>query len=355
MQTDGHEIISKFRPAKIILPVIIGLGVALYLFLKEFDREAYSKIDWTVYTTFWILLALVMMILRDVSYMYRIKVLSGNFISWRRSFPVIMLWEFSSAVTPTMVGGTALAFFILNREGLRMGRSIAVVLTTSFLDEMFFVLAVPLVFLFVGKSNLFVSLDPSVASTVTSMGGMYYFFWMGYAVLLAYTLLVAYAIFVNPRAVKWLLLKFFSLPLLRKWRQQAWQSGNDMIVASGELRDQPRSYWIKSFGATILSWTARYMVINCIIMAFITHGLHENIVIYARQLVMWIIMLVSPTPGASGIAEVIFSRFLSEFTPAGVDASIALLWRLISYYPYLFIGVIILPRWVRRNVITRSK
>jgi len=24
-----------------------------------------------------------------------------------------------------------------------------------------------------------------------------------------------------------------------------------------------------------------------------------------------------------------------------------LLWRLVSYYPYLFIGAIILPRWIR--------
>lgn len=352
MQTDGHDLLRKFHPAKIILPVVIGLGVVLYLVASNFDRKAYEQINWTGYTTLWIGLAFVMIAVRDLAYMYRIKVLSGNLISWRRSFPVIMLWEFASAVTPTMVGGTALAIFILNRERINMGRSIAVVLTTSFLDELFFVLAVPLVFLLVGKANLFISLDPGLVGPVEEAGSVYFFFWIGYGIILAYTLLVAYALFINPRAVKWLLLKIFSLPLLRRWKTNAWHTGNDMMIASDEIRHQPISYWTHSFTATVLSWTARYMVINCIIMAFITHGWYENMIIYARQLVMWIILLVSPTPGGSGIAEVIFTRFLGEFTPNGVSDSIALLWRLISYYPYLFIGAIILPRWVRKRVKT---
>ena len=158
MQSEGHDLLKNFHPGKIFLPVLVGLGVVLYLVVSNFDREAYARISWTGYTTLWILCAVVMMAIRDLAYMYRIKVLSGNLISWSRSFPVIMLWEFASAVTPTMVGGTALAFFILNKENVRMGRSIAVVLTTSFLDELFFVLAVPAVFLLVGKANLFMTM-----------------------------------------------------------------------------------------------------------------------------------------------------------------------------------------------------
>jgi len=354
MQIEGHELLKNFRPGKIVLPVVIGIGVVLYLVASNFDREAYEQIQWTTNTTLWILAALVMMVVRDLAYMYRIKVLSGNLITWRRSFPVIMLWEFASAISPTMVGGTALAFFILNKERVRMGRSIAVVLTTSFLDELFFVLAVPLVFIFVGKANLFISLDFTLSDAVKEAGGVYYFFWVGYFIILTYTAMVAYALFINPRAVKWMLLRFFSLPVLRKWKASAWQTGNDMVIASGEIRSQNMSYWLKSFGATIFSWTARYMVINCIIMAFVHHGWYENMIIYARQLVMWIILLVSPTPGGSGIAEVIFSRFLGEFTPTGVSDSLALLWRLISYYPYLFIGAIILPRWIRKKVLAKD-
>jgi len=350
MLTDGDEIVNKFKPWKIFLPIVIGLGVASYLLISNFERSAYERIDWTVYTAMWIGIACLMMVVRDLSYMYRINVLSDGKISIRRSFPVIMLWEFASAISPTMVGGTALAMFILNRERLSMGRSIAVVLTTSLLDEIFFVLAVPLVFIFVGRSDLFISMDESVAIN-GSVGSVYYFFWLGYLFILAYTLFVAYALFINPRFVKWLLLRVFSIPLLRRWKQKAWSTGEDMAIASKEIRGKSFGFWFKSFTATVLSWTARYMVINCIIMAFMSFTFYENLVIYARQLVMWIILLVSPTPGGSGIAEVIFSRFLTEFSPEGLSDSLALLWRLISYYPYLFLGAIILPRWLRRRKI----
>jgi uncharacterized membrane protein YbhN (UPF0104 family) len=40
------------------------------------------------------------------------------------------------------------------------------------------------------------------------------------------------------------------------------------------------------------------------------------------------------------------------YVAPGLAPAIALLWRLLSYYPYILIGAILLPRWVRRNVIT---
>jgi len=74
----------------------------------------------------------------------------------------------------------------------------------------------------------------------------------------------------------------------------------------------------------------------------------EHILIYARQLIMWVIMLISPTPGSSGLAEIVFSVFLEDFIPDGLTPSTAVLWRVISYYPYLIIGVLILPGWLKR-------
>jgi glycosyltransferase 2 family protein len=58
--------------------------------------------------------------------------------------------------------------------------------------------------------------------------------------------------------------------------------------------------------------------------------------------------LISPTPGGSGVAEFVFSGFLGEFIPSGLTPALGLMWRIISYYPYLFIGAIILPNWLKR-------
>ena len=65
---------------------------------------------------------------------------------------------------------------------------------------------------------------------------------------------------------------------------------------------------------------------------------------------MWIMMLVSPTPGGSGFAEFVFKEYLGEFLPgAGLAVMMAMLWRLVTYYPYLLAGVFIVPRWVARS------
>ena len=68
-------------------------------------------------------------------------------------------------------------------------------------------------------------------------------------------------------------------------------------------------------------------------------------------------MLVTPTPGGSGVAEAIFINYFAEFIPVAgsVVALIAILWRIISYYPYLIIGVIMTPRWIRKKFIEKTK
>ena len=81
---------------------------------------------------------------RDLGYIIRIRILTDNDLTWMQAFRVIMLWEFTSAITPSTVGGTAVAVVFLNKEGISVGRSTSVVLATSFLDELYFVLMLPL-------------------------------------------------------------------------------------------------------------------------------------------------------------------------------------------------------------------
>jgi uncharacterized protein (TIRG00374 family) len=355
MQTSGDEIIKNFRPSKIILPIIIGLGITAFLIIKDFDKEAYLKINWTGSTFFWVFAALVMMVVRDVAYMHRLRILTERAINWTRSFIVIMLWEFASAISPSVVGGSAFAFFIINKEGIKMGRSIAVVMATAFLDELFFIVIVPLILLFVGTKSLFFDVDPSGELQLQYGKSLLYFFWFGYLMVCIYILLVSYALFINPRAIKYLLVKLFSLPLIRRWKHKALDTGNELIIASDELKSKRFIFWWRAFAATCYSWTARYLVVNCLLMAFATLTVSDNLLIFARQFVMWIILLVSPTPGSAGVAEVIFPAFFGQFMPVGLESSLALLWRLISYYPYLIIGAFIIPRWVRRKLLTKSK
>ncbi|MCB0792588.1 MAG: flippase-like domain-containing protein [Flavobacteriales bacterium] len=307
-------------------------------------REVLRSVDWTWQSTMFILLALMATAIRDLGYIYRMRVLTDRSLSWRSSFNVVMLWEFASSLTPSVVGGSGIAMFIIDREGLSLGRSTAVVLVTAMLDEIFYIVTVPLVFVLVGMADLF----PKQLDNAFWGLPIRTIFWIGYAFIVSMTLTVAYAIFYRPRAFKYLLLQVFRWRLLRRWRPAVIKVGDDIIVASREFRGKRIGFWARSFGATCFSWASRFLVINFIAAAFFP--VSDHLLLYARQLIMWVILLISPTPGSSGVAEIAFSGFFRDLIPAvGFIGAVAILWRILSYYLYLFIGVITLPRWLRRT------
>ena len=105
MLNEHRKILKQFSPGRIILAILLGLGVAVWLILREFKPEAFYQIIWTNNSTLWLLLALVSIFIRDFAYMVRVRALTDYDLSWYRSFIVIMLWEFSSALVPGMFGG----------------------------------------------------------------------------------------------------------------------------------------------------------------------------------------------------------------------------------------------------------
>ncbi|MFZ0280078.1 MAG: lysylphosphatidylglycerol synthase domain-containing protein, partial [Bacteroidales bacterium] len=176
---------------------------------------------------------------------------------------------------------------------------------------------------------------------------------VGYAIILAWVLLVGYGLFVDPIKIKKTIVYFFKLPLLRRWKDSAVKAGDDIVESSLELKRQPFVFWLKAFTATFLSWTSRYWVVNAILVAFFV--IDEHFLIFARQLVTWIMMIISPTPGGSGFAEIILGQYISDTIPGSpeyaksIALAIAILWRVFSYYPYLIVGASIVPGWIQRN------
>jgi len=347
--TNQKKLLKAIRPQRVIWPILIGFAVITYLLTKEFKPETFASLEFSWLTFIWILIALLMMAIRDFGYMARLRILTEKEFSWRKTFRIIMLWEFTSAITPSAIGGTSFAILYLNKEGLSLGRSSAVVMATSFLDELYFIIMLPLILLFLDWHQLFQLNTETVSPWMMSL---LYLVLGAYLLKLAYLIVLSYGLFRNPRGLKWLLLWLFKMPILRKWKQGANQTGTDIIESSRDLKKKNYKFWMKAFLASFCSWTARYWVVNSILLAFwcSQYNTMDHIMIFARQLLMWIMMLISPTPGGSGFSEWVFTQYLGDFIPeAGLAIGLALIWRLISYYPYLFIGMYLLPRWIKKN------
>jgi len=354
MADNSGKILKSIRPGKITLPIFIGLAVTGYFLYQEFDPSVLSTFSFTVQSLFWFFISFLMMAIRDLGYIIRIRLLTNKQLTWERAFNIIMLWEFTSAITPSAIGGTGVAIFFINKEGIRVGRSTAVVMVTSFLDELYFIITFPLILLFIGRTDIFTFGEGMMAGMPWYKNQFFMFAFTGYLLKLAYTIVISYGLFFNPRGLKWLLLWIFKLPIIRRWRPQANESGSDLISTSQEFKKWPFRNWLKAFMATCLSWTARYWIVNTLVLAFFGFellGWSDHILIFGKQLVMWIMMLISPTPGGSGFAEWVFKEFLSSMIPLGTGMALAFMWRLVSYYPYLVIGAFIVPRWIRKHFV----
>ncbi|MDU1891198.1 MAG: lysylphosphatidylglycerol synthase transmembrane domain-containing protein [Dysgonomonas sp.] len=332
---------QSFSVWKILLPTFIGLGVIGYMFSREFDLSDLKQISITSHSVLWIFIAFCFMLGRDIGFTIRYRYLTEKQLSWKQCIKVTLLAEFGTAITPSSVGGSSMAVLFLAKEKIPVGRSTAMVFVTLLLDEMFFVITFPVLLLFIPFHSLF-------ADNTALGSGVLILFIIAYLVKMGICTMLVVGLFFKPQAIRWLIIKVFRLPFLRRWHYSAVKAGDDIIVSAREIRGKTFSYWFPLIMATILSWCSRYLVVNALFMAFFQ--VHDNLLIFARQFVMWVVMVISPTPGGSGISEFIFKQYLSEFIPlAGVVPVIVLLWRLLTYYNYLFAGALIIPGWVKKS------
>lgn len=350
MDINKNKVFQVLNPNKIWMPVALGLAIVFYLFYSDpnitsetlhliFDAKLPS-----------VLVAFLVLFARDAGYVYRVKTISDGELNWGRSIIIIILWEFCSAVTPSVVGGTAVVVFVFMAEGINVGKSLAYVMLTAILDNLFFVIAAPLVMLLT-QGQIF----PDVVAMDWEIGtSLQFLFFLSYALIAVYTLVMAYALFAKPRAFKWFLLKMTGLKYLKRWRDKANQYGDEIILASSSIRGKALSYWVKISGATVFIWCARYLMLNSLVEAFQPLSVADHMVVFSRQIIMWIVMLISPTPGSSGTAEYFFNQFFYEYLGDYTFVS-AIFWRLMTYYPYLILGAIFLPRWIRNRLVKKAK
>lgn len=350
MKLDNKKIFQTLNPNKVWVPVSIGLGIVFLMFYMDPNVNAKTLRGVFDASAWGIALAVLVILFRDVGYIYRIRLITDKHLTWIRALYVIILWEFASAVTPSIVGGTAVAIFILNREGIKLGKAIAYVMVTAILDNLFFVIGAPII-LFFAKGSIF----PAGRVMEMKLGrSLEVLFWTSYGLYAFYSLVMATALFYKPRVFKWVLLKIYSIKWLRKWKHSANEYGNQIIEASKELIGKNYRYWVPIILATIFIWSSRYLMLNALVSAYASLSISDHVIIFARQVIMWIVMMISPTPGSSGTAEFFFAQFFAEFLD-GYTFVTSILWRLLSYYPYLILGAIFLPRWIKQVFFQKKK
>lgn len=324
---------------KAVIPAVIGIGVVAWLFARDFNPQSWQLLRFDSRTVVALVAACIFVVGRDFGLTWRFRTITDRGLSWRRALRVDIMCAFTSAITPSAVGGSALAIFYLNREGVSVGRATTLTLTTLFLDEMFFVVFCPLLFIFLPVSELFGPVaDSAFLRSVEVV------FWLVYAGIVIWTAILFTGILARPewlqKAVKWL----FGKRWLRRWQAGANGMMENMRNTSVWVKGQSKRWWLEVFGATTVSWFSRYFVVNALFWGFVPAA--SGLLVFGRQFVVWVTLMISPTPGGSGVSEWLFTNYYGDLIgDLSVALVLAMIWRILSYYVYLFAGVILAPSY----------
>ncbi len=325
---------------RLLLPVVIGLGVTWWIFADQLGDFHWEEIVMTPRAWFGVALAVLLLCGRELGYVWRYRLITNGDLTWAQAFKVCVMCEFSSAVTPSSVGGSGLSMVFMHRYGISMGRGTTLMLSTVIFDGVFCVMSRPLVLLFSSWHDLVSPLNVQWMMDPGLLIGLIYFS------VVAGTVLMFLGVVVWPQWIYMLLDKTFSLWGLRRWHDKAIGLGSNMVNASKELRAHPLSWWLKCIGVTTMSWLCRFMIINALMYAFIDNL--DQLLVFARQTVVWLVLIACPTPGGSGVGEWLFSDFYGDMIASGSLALVlALLWRIFSYYVFLVMGAVVAPLWLK--------
>ncbi len=347
---DQEEVLKSIRVSRIILPIILGVAVVIYLAWNQFNPAEYDKINWTRHTLIWVGFALILLVIRHIAYALRLRILSEGDFSFSKCIELIFIWEFSSAVSPSSIGGSAVALFVLSQEKLSTARVTAIVLYTIVLDTFFFISTLFFLYLFIGP----IMIRPEL----NELDGWGYTFFTTYIFMALYGTFFFYAMFIRPDKARGFLNAITNIKILRKFKANALALADDFVLASKHLKHKKFMFHLQAFGTTFIAWSMRFLLLNCLIIAIVDSTsleLFNQFKLYARLQSMFVIMAFSPTPGGAGFAEIVFGGFLKDYVPLGIAFIVAFLWRLLTYYSYLLAGVIIIPNWLRGVIARRRK
>jgi uncharacterized protein (TIRG00374 family) len=249
-------------------------------------------------------------------------------------------------ITPLNSGAGPMTMYTMRRSGVPLPVAVTSTFMSFVATILFFAIAGPLALLFgAGRSlgqrgNLLgLSLYDLFRGSLTIIGGI--------------GVLMCVVIFF-PRMVRDLIHRVAEAVGRRSRRVadrlERLRQGIDEAHASVIAFNSPTG-WLTLFWATILSAPSHANKLLAGYVALRALGLHANFVdILLVQTLVMFLLYFAPTPGASGIGEVLSAAVMSSYVPRELTPIYILVWRLTLTYFTLAFGFFVFSTWVRRGL-----
>jgi uncharacterized protein (TIRG00374 family) len=126
--------------------------------------------------------------------------------------------------------------------------------------------------------------------------------------------------------------------------------GIDEAHAAVAKFNTPRG-WLSLFWATLLSGPSHANKLLAGYVALRVIGIEAHFVdVLLVQTLITFLLYFAPTPGASGIAEVLSAIVMTAYVPAAITPLYTLVWRTILSYFTIAYGALVFSSWVRQGI-----
>ncbi len=249
-------------------------------------------------------------------------------------------------LTPLQSGAGPMMIYTMKRYGVSVPVAMTSTLMTFIATVAFFAIAGPLAIIF-GAGR-------SLGEKGNVLGLSLYDLFLGSLTIFAGLGVLLVIVIVFPRLVRDLLTKLTekiggrSRRVAR--RVERLRAGLDEAHHSVVAFNTPKG-WLSLVLATILSAPSHANKLLAGYVALRAVGVHANFVdVLLVQTLITFLLYFAPTPGASGIAELLSATVMTVYLPRALTPLYTIIWRMILSYYTLAFGFFVFSWWVRKGL-----
>ncbi|NND70747.1 MAG: flippase-like domain-containing protein [Rhodothermales bacterium] len=321
----------------IVLSVCLSVATFIIVILITYEPGALRSIA-DSFHPFVLLLAAGTVFLRIAIGAFRLRYISHRTIRFRTAVRGQIAWDFFSSVTPSVIGGGPLAaLYISKNQKIPVGIATACLLYAMFLDQLFFALTVPALFV----ASLYLPVFPKSIGAIGAATLATYF-----TAILIWVMAFGYLTLVRPdlfaRLTRWV----FRFKLLSRFKSKIDSALDELQGRAEIIRKEKWPFFVNGFAITILTWAARYLLIVLVIVSVFPQV--DVLMVVIRNAMMTLGSLILPTPGGSGGIEGLYAIFIGSLIPKATVAPTLIAWRFLGYYMFILMGAYITLHQVQK-------
>ncbi|HEV8358715.1 MAG TPA: lysylphosphatidylglycerol synthase transmembrane domain-containing protein [Gemmatimonadales bacterium] len=253
----------------------------------------------------------------------------------------------ASYLTPLQSGNAPMTIYTMRRYGIPVPSALALVLMSFIATVAFFGIAGPIAIAF-GAGR---SLGQHAVVWGISLYDLFLASLSIFVVLFGSLIVVV----AWPRAPHAALRKLIGAVGRRSTRVAArlahLERGLDQAHDAMAKFRTPRG-WLALFNATVISGPshANKLLAGYVALRAIGIEAHFVDVLLLQTLITFLLYFFAPTPGGSGIAELLSAAVMSIYVPRPLTALYTLIWRFVISYFTIGFGSLVFTVWVRRGL-----